>query len=77
MAEAHSAVAFSFSITHRGVNINYNREVGIFRGEIPSQGQLAKSNGCMDEDLPPPPGQLRSDLLTVNPAIERYLICRV
>ncbi|XP_022689348.1 carnitine O-palmitoyltransferase 1, muscle isoform-like [Varroa jacobsoni] len=27
MAEAHSAVAFSFSITHRGVNINYNREL--------------------------------------------------
>ncbi|KAG4073892.1 hypothetical protein HA402_014097 [Bradysia odoriphaga] len=27
MAEAHSAVAFSFSITHDGYNINYNREV--------------------------------------------------
>ncbi|XP_003737934.1 carnitine O-palmitoyltransferase 1, liver isoform [Galendromus occidentalis] len=27
MAEAHSAVAFSFSITHRGVNLNYNREL--------------------------------------------------
>lgn len=27
MAEAHSAVAFSFSITHEGVNIDYNREV--------------------------------------------------
>lgn len=27
MAEAHSAVAFSFSITHDGYNINYNREM--------------------------------------------------
>lgn len=27
MAEAHVAVAFSFAITHEGVNINYDREV--------------------------------------------------
>lgn len=27
MAEAHSAVAFSFSITHEGWDINYDREV--------------------------------------------------
>lgn len=27
MAEAHSAVAFSFSITHDGYNFDYNREV--------------------------------------------------
>lgn len=27
MAEAHVAVAFSFQITHEGVNINYDREV--------------------------------------------------
>lgn len=27
MAEAHLAVAFSFTITHEGVNISYNREV--------------------------------------------------
>lgn len=27
MAEAHQAVAFSFSITHEGWDINYDREV--------------------------------------------------
>lgn len=27
MAEAHQAVAFSFSITHEGWNVNYDREV--------------------------------------------------
>lgn len=27
MAEAHSAVAFSFSITHEGFDINYDQEV--------------------------------------------------
>ncbi|XP_071534183.1 carnitine O-palmitoyltransferase 1, liver isoform isoform X1 [Panulirus ornatus] len=27
MAEAHSAVAFSFAITHEGVHVNYDREV--------------------------------------------------
>ncbi|KAL3183815.1 hypothetical protein MRX96_033885 [Rhipicephalus microplus] len=27
MAEAHQAVAFSFTVTHEGVNINYDREV--------------------------------------------------
>lgn len=27
MAEAHSAVAFSFAITHEGWNVNYDREV--------------------------------------------------
>lgn len=27
MAEAHSAVAFSFSITHEGWHLNYDREV--------------------------------------------------
>ncbi|CAG7722413.1 unnamed protein product [Allacma fusca] len=27
MAEAHSAVAFSFSVTHEGVRVNYDREV--------------------------------------------------
>ncbi|XP_076050360.1 carnitine O-palmitoyltransferase whd [Oratosquilla oratoria] len=27
MAEAHSAVAFSFAITHEGVSVNYDREV--------------------------------------------------
>lgn len=27
MAEAHSAVAFSFSITHEGWDINYDQEV--------------------------------------------------
>lgn len=27
MAEAHSAVAFSFAITHEGVNVNFDREV--------------------------------------------------
>ena len=27
MAEAHAAVAFSFSVTHEGVRVNYDREV--------------------------------------------------
>lgn len=27
MAEAHSAVAFSFSITHEGWDVNFDREV--------------------------------------------------
>lgn len=27
MAEAHSAVAFSFAITHEGFDINYDHEV--------------------------------------------------
>lgn len=27
MAEAHSAVAFSFAITHEGFDINYDQEV--------------------------------------------------
>jgi len=27
MAEAHSAVAFSFSVTHEGFNVNFDREV--------------------------------------------------
>lgn len=27
MAEAHQAVAFSFSVTHEGVHINYDQEV--------------------------------------------------
>lgn len=27
MAEAHSAVAFSFAITHEGVDVNFDREV--------------------------------------------------
>jgi carnitine O-palmitoyltransferase 1 len=27
MAEAHSAVAFSFAVTHEGVDVNFDREV--------------------------------------------------
>lgn len=27
MAEAHAAVAFSFSITHEGFDVNFDREV--------------------------------------------------
>ena len=27
MAEAHSAVAFSFTVTHEGVDVNFDREV--------------------------------------------------
>lgn len=27
MAEAHSAVAFSFAITHEGLDVNFDREV--------------------------------------------------
>lgn len=27
MAEAHSAVAFSFAVTHEGVNLNFDREI--------------------------------------------------
>lgn len=34
MAEAHSAVAFSFSVTHEGVSLNYDWELlkTIYRG---------------------------------------------
>jgi len=27
MAEAHSAVAFSFAVTHEGLDVNFDREV--------------------------------------------------